>query len=574
MILVDRRKTIDGRIQMRRPEIRRNSISIDDQQHDIISPNQIKSEKSEVGLIKIRTPGQLNESVRTSIMRNSLQQPLSSHQQQQQSSMRAMNGQNNNFVLKRLGNTTIRSVPQIPQNKSLISETYQSNLVTRSSGPPLRRMSAMPSENRQVKPNIVIDIRDHIIKELQEQNREMKKTLYNFKKEATQMNMRLKVWTDSIDTMLVKFSRLSNPLHEKQISPKQNIPKQPSPPMNQPSLNPRRCAIKSTSISTVKQPPTVVIFKEPSPRIESPASNISNIQPSPKTPSNTSQSSFSILRNSISNIKTPESISVKLSQPSPPVRIVARPSLPVALSPARQIIKPNVPNEQVKRKYESDDDEGENEVFESYVAPDLPMTQLDDLVEIEDLLHKQLYFSHMKGLIYSKFRDISIEKPSLMLDIVLKHILHVDLIKHLKHNGEKSHDNLQEDIRDFPLVIDLFSSLVNMLSLSKFKKRVDPKSIQEFIKRKFTKKEKKIEENSESAANTEKETTKEVKKVVSSPLIPEKPKNPIIAVGNGGRKVSFDPSKLILNIKKTQPVNNKDEKEDKEDSDEELFTLE
>lgn len=533
---MDRRKTIDGRIHVTRPVIRRNSISIDDHEGDIISPNNIKAEKSEVGTISVRTPIQVNESIRNQIIRGSVQRQAVPNQQQLTRVITGVNKNGSTVVLKRLGNTTIRSLPPISQT-----------LVTRS-GPPitLRRMSAITPEMRQQHPKInhVIDIRDHIIKELQEQNREMKKTLFDFKKETAAMNARLKTWADTIDVMLVKFSRLSQPRH--------TIVNQNQPNQN----NVNQIAKKSTSQVSPSpreqmKTPTNITFKEPSPRVESPAH--SNSPPSPKIaariiPDRTAKPRY-LPEVMASQIRVPAN-----PTPAPQVRIVVKPLQPTLVAP----------NPSQKRKLELDEPE-EGEKMKGFVTPKFPLTNFDDLVESEELLHQIQYFAHVKRVIYANFSGMFIEKPSLMLDIVLKSIIHSDLMKILKHSEEKTEDNPQEDIRDFPMVIDLFSSLVNMVSMNKFKKRVDPKSIQEFLKRKFTKRDKKIEKAAKVTETTAPQST---------PEIPEKPKIP----AENGSQIKFDtnPAKIVKPPSPTVenkngaevPTNNDD------NSDEELFTLE
>jgi hypothetical protein len=185
------------------------------------------------------------------------------------------------ILVKRLGSTTIRTVPA-----QHMKQAAKAQLVKMANGsyqthpaysPTLPR--SLPPQAPQPKPMIPTlyrsqpDPRDDIIRQLQEQNREMKKMLLECRREAGQIQMKMRRWTVVINDVLGKVQRLQVPGAVKAFVQKPTVvapkPMPPPPPVPAPPTPKtsgtvmKVTARKSTSMPPHPPPPTDVVFRSP-----------------------------------------------------------------------------------------------------------------------------------------------------------------------------------------------------------------------------------------------------------------------------------------------------------------------
>lgn len=468
-----------------------------DYDEDFDDLEDIKAERVEKALIKVRTPGQLNDSV-TKADENG-KNAYTSFKRIQPGTVRGATviGKfpNNSVVLKRLGNTTIRTIAKIPSNPLLAEACNNNNNVKQIA---YRRMSVMPRDEANSSPTA--DVRDHIIQKLQEQNREMKKALIDFNREAIALKSRFNNWSNSIESMLEKFSKLPQP---------QGVPR----------TKVKITARKSTSPRITRCMP---------PRSESPP-----------------------------NIETPQK-----SQPSPK-------NVKIQVVPAPAVNKSNI-NVEPSKVVQQQRAKKVSQLAQSF-STEFPITSLDTLRDFDRVLHQVQYFAHVKRNISSSFKDVQVRDPKFMLEHVLKSLIHPDLIGQLTYNqvNDKSVSN-RANIKHFPTFLDLFSSLVNTLSMRTFQKKVDPNSINTFIKNKLNKK-KPIEPTAEKQM---KMPSPAPNPIPTATIISRSPINSAPT-----RHESCDsPGKLVIDMSGPKNNEHKNENEMKvenhSDDDEDLFTLE
>lgn len=397
--------------------------SVDKAKHEnisfsILDSRSIKHEALDQSVIKIKTPNQLNNSL-PQVEPRTMEQPQQFHQILRHLPPRRHsvhpNSPNSNHqfgqyvstnkvVVKRLGNTTISSTAR--NGIGLLPTSFKQNIPAvhqlMSNGNLVRVSTASPQTtnvaNSTTAPQ-TSDSRDHIIAQLQEQNRELKKALIDIRKESSEVGYRMNRWASNITQMLNKFQTIPSP----QQKPKVKITARKSTSPNVPPYN----------------------FREHS------------------TPSPSSQSTATAV------------VPAKLRQH--PVRILKS-------TPETKLV--------------------------AYRSPVFPVKDSKILGLLECNLYQTQYFAHVKRNTFNTTQNIEIIKPTQMLDAVLKALIHDDLLNLfvLRDDNKPLADKTKAlTWKCYPMVKELFGSVVNMLSMRKFNKKVDPQSIEQFLRNRILK---------------------------------------------------------------------------------------
>lgn len=395
----------------------------------IVDSRSIKHEQADQSVIKIRTPNQLNNSlphlesrmdhpplpppvyqqvlrVRDEDRRQTTLPPRR-HSVHPNSTQQFVS---NRVVVKRLGNTTITTarngigIPaSIKQNMPAVQQLMSNgNLVKFTTASPqtnTNNIHGVPPTNS--------DSRDHIIAQLQEQNRELKKALIDIRKESSEIGYRMNRWSSNITQMLNKFNSIQSP----QQKPKVKI-----------------TARKSTSPSV----PPPYNFREHS----SPPTTLNVVRQQP--------------------------IRIGQLKQAPDSKLVA------------------------------------------YRSPVFPVRDAKILGLLECNLYQTQYFAHVKRNTFNTIQNIVITKPTQMLDSVLKALVHDDLLIQfvLKDDYKPLSDKTKAlTWKCYPMVKELFASVVNMMSMRKFNKKVDPQSIEQFLRNKILKNQQNQSETSQPSVS-------------------------------------------------------------------------
>lgn len=440
----------------------------------------IKDESTDQMVIKVRTPNQVNNSLHRT---NTSDQPTRSTLQQalerQNINLNVMpprrhsvhpgsapspssngtvtfNG-NNKVIVKRLGSTTISTQRnsggvQLPPNVTKLSpptiRQMMSNgeLVTRVNlshhqSTSLAQMQNQHSRESQSRP----DARDHIISKLQEQNRELKKALIDIRTESSEIVLGVNRWSSRITHMLNKFQSIQSP--KSQAVPQSTLQQLASSSM--PGPRTKVTARKSTS----PMQPTYV--------------NRSSMSPPPLQ-----QMSRQV---SISNLPQ--------DQQSRIVKRYGAGYLMMSQQQHQQQVKA-IQQQSTIRVLKTAATDSKTAPFRS---PVFPIKDDKVLGLLECNLYQSQYFAHIKRSTFNLVSHFDISKPTQMLDSVLKTLIHEDLLNKFMLN-----DNIVNGVpaitwKNFPMVKDLFNAVVNMVSMRKFEKKVDPLSIDQFLKNKIIK---------------------------------------------------------------------------------------
>ena len=184
------------------------------------------------------------------------------------------------IMVKRLGSTTIRSVPSVNTMKQaakaqlvkMANGNYQTHPAYTTSPPNYRPVVHAPLP----KPVTTLyrappDPRDDIIRQLQEQNREMKKMLVECRREASQIQTKTRRWTVAINEVLGRVQRLQAPGIMKAVPQKPTmVPLLPPPMPPAPMLTALKSgpvmkvtARKSTSLPPPPPVAADVVFRSP-----------------------------------------------------------------------------------------------------------------------------------------------------------------------------------------------------------------------------------------------------------------------------------------------------------------------
>lgn len=439
----------------------------------------IKDESTDQMVIKVRTPNQVNNTLQRTNptdqpQRSTLQQAL----ERQHLSLNVMpprrhsvhpgsapspssngtvtfNG-NNKVIVKRLGSTTIstqrnggsvqlppnvtkQSPPALRQmmsNGELVSRVNLSHHQSTS----LAQMQNQHSHESQSRP----DARDHIISKLQEQNRELKKALIDIRTESSEIVLRVNRWSSRITHMLNKFQSIQSPKS-------QPVQQQSTAQVLASSMMPGPRTKVTARKSTSPMQPTYV--------------NRSSMSPPP----------LQQMSRQISNLP-----------PDHHARIIKRYGsgyLMMAQQQHQQQAK-TIQQQSTIRVLKTAATDSKTVPFRS---PVFPIKDDKVLGLLECNLYQAQYFAHIKRNTFNLVSHFDISKPTQMLDSVLKTLIHEDLLNKFMLN-----DNIVNGVptvtwKNFPMVKDLFNAVVNMVSMRKFEKKVDPLSIDQFLKNKIIK---------------------------------------------------------------------------------------
>lgn len=192
------------------------------------------------------------------------------------------------ILVKRLGSTTIRTVPA-----TNMKQAAKAQLVKMANGsfqshpaysPTVPRMSQAPQPKPVMQSPLYRappDPRDDIIRQLQEQNRDMKRMLLECRREAGQIQMKMRRWTVAINEVLGKAQRFQVPQMAQKPPPfvAQRPPAAPPAPIPPPKTGGTQMKVtarKSTAMPHAPPPPPVsstdVVFRSPAFPIKSLAS--------------------------------------------------------------------------------------------------------------------------------------------------------------------------------------------------------------------------------------------------------------------------------------------------------------
>lgn len=400
---------------------------------NILDPRTIKDEMmDEHAVIKIRTPHQVNSSYEIegrqvmppAVMRANTMPPRR-HSVHPGAPVPQFISNNNKVVVKRLGNTTISARNGFPMTMkqspvNVVKDMITGNLVT----------VTQPSPPKNSPPT---DPRDHLIVQLQEQNRELKKALIEARRENTDSINRMHRSNNNISLLLSKFQTIPSP---QQVIVQQGFA----------GVRTKLTARKSTSPM------------QPSYSVEERSS----------TPPQTT---------TVNRLMTMQ----KPAQPQPvryqqPVRYVPRlmPKPPTMMTPSN-MQQTTRPPQQIRLLKTTNPTTG-------YRSPLLPIKDPKELGVLECNLYQSQYFAHVKRSTFSLICDIEVVKPPQMLEAVLKTLLHDSLLRSFTLN-ENYIPGQTLTWKSFPMVQELYAAIVNMISIRKFNKKVCPKSLKEFLQK-------------------------------------------------------------------------------------------
>lgn len=426
----------------------------------------IKDESSDYAVIKVRTPNQLNDSVQSpspTAVQAALEKirrqgfPQRRHSVHPGSQMPTPSPHhyvslNNKVVVKRLGNTTISTARNGQLSPSLVKQSapafrqlvsHSGNLVRLSAAPATNQSTTATATSSQLPSSIAAsDPRDHIIAKLQEQNRELKRALIDIRSEGNEIIYRTNRWTARISQILNKLQSIpSSPTSQQQGQ-------QTSQPA-QVMLGPRTKITARKSTSPMQSP--YIVRDRPSP---------------PQQQQVTTE-----MRRYVQRLapKPPVMTTKSITQQAPPIRIVRQPQQTESSQPPRGVTR-----------------------TVAYRSPVFPVKEQKILGLLECNLYQSQYFVHVKRNTFTLVQNLEITKPTQMLDSVLKTLIHEDLLKKFVVGNDLSHRATNDTTRPpswraYPMIRDLFNSVVNMISMRKFSKKVDPLSIDQFLKNKVLK---------------------------------------------------------------------------------------
>jgi hypothetical protein len=178
-------------------------------------------------------------------------------------------------LIKRLGSTTIRSLPSAnlklaakAQLVKMANGSYQTHPAY--TNPPRIPLPSPQSSSPKSNPTLYRappDPRDDIIRQLQEQNREMKKMLLECRREASQVQTKMRRWTVTINEVLGRVQKLQAPGTYRAVPSKPTVVSghpPPLPPSPTVTTLMKVTARKSTSLPS-PQPPIAsdIIFRSP-----------------------------------------------------------------------------------------------------------------------------------------------------------------------------------------------------------------------------------------------------------------------------------------------------------------------
>lgn len=180
------------------------------------------------------------------------------------------------ILVKRLGSTTIRTVPATAMKQAakaqlvkMANGSYQTHPAYTTMTPRSIPQAPYPKPVASTLYQSPMDPRDDIIRQLQEQNREMKKMLLECRREANQIQVKMRRWTVVINEVLGKVQRLQSPRMMKAVVQQPIvIAAKPPPPSLVPATTPKTggtqmkvTARKSTSLPP--HPSNDIVFRSP-----------------------------------------------------------------------------------------------------------------------------------------------------------------------------------------------------------------------------------------------------------------------------------------------------------------------